>query len=174
MKRFVLLLMISLSISVSAQNKKNVSSTKTVSPVNVVSIKPSKSDSLLVKFDSLLTQMEYLMRMNNTMLEQLDINTSLKGRYKLYPTENIYTLLELDTKTGKIKQVQWSLDSDKEGSMTINDTDFSYGLGYGSGSFELYPTQNMYQFIMIDKTDGRKWHVQWGIGESKRWIRRIF
>ncbi len=174
MKRFFLLLMISLSISVSAQSKKNVSSTKTVSPINVVSIKSSKSDSLFVKIDSLLTQMEYLMRMNNTMLEQLDINTSLKGRYKLYPTENVYTLLELDTKTGKIKQVQWSLDSDKEGSMTINDTDFSYGLGYGSGSFELYPTQNMYQFIMIDKTDGRKWHVQWGIGESKRWIRRIF
>lgn len=160
MKQYILLLMISMTISVSAQNKKNVSSTKTNSPVNVISKKPDIKDSLLINMDSLLTKMEYLMRMNNSILEQLDINTSLKGRYKLYPTENIYTFLELDTKTGKIKQVQWSLDSDKEGSMTINDTDYSYGLGYGSGSFELYPTQNMYQFIMIDKTDGRKWHVQ--------------
>ena len=87
----------------------------------------------------------------------------------------MYTLLELDTKTGKIKQVQWSLDSDSEGTFTINNDDLSYGYGYGSGSFELYPTKNMYQFVLIDKTDGRKWHVQWGTGGDKsRWIRRIY
>lgn len=84
-----------------------------------------------------------------------------------------YTFLQLDTKTGRIRQVQWSLESEKEGSVVINDSDLSFGIGYGSGSFELYPTENMYQFILIDKTDGRKWHVQWGMEEEKRWIRRI-
>lgn len=93
----------------------------------------------------------------------------------MYQTENLYTLLQLDTKTGKIEQVQWSLDSDKEGTFTINDEDLNWGFGYGSGTFELYPTKNMYQFILIDKTDGRKWHVQWGTGgEKSRWIRRIY
>ena len=111
---------------------------------------------------------------NNQMLEHLDIDLSLKNRYKLYQTENIYTFLQLDTKTGQIKQVQWSLDSDKEGSVTINDDDLSYGYGYGSGSFELYPTKNMYQFILLDKTDGRKWHVQWGMEYGNRWIRRMY
>lgn len=100
-------------------------------------------------------------------------DTSLKERYKLYQTENIYTFLQLDTKTGMIEQVQWSLDSDNEGSVTINSDDLTYGFGYGSGSFELYPTKNMYQFILIDKTCGKKWHVQWGMESSKRWIRRI-
>ena len=127
------------------------------------------------KVDSLLSKIYTLLMINNQLLEHLEINTSLKGRYKLYQTENIYTLLQLDTKTGKIEQVQWSLDSDKEGTMTINNDDLSWGYGYGSGSFELYPTQNMYQFILIDKTDGRKWHVQWGTGgEKSRWIRRIY
>ena len=30
----------------------------------------------------------------------------------------------------------------------------------------------MYQFILLDKTDGRTWHVQWG-EKAERWIRRI-
>ena len=47
------------------------------------------------------------------------------------------------------------------------------GYGHGSGTFELYPTKNMYQFILLDKTDGRMWHVQWGTESSKQWIRRI-
>lgn len=174
MKKLFIVLLVTFSLTVSAQNKKSATINKNSIPVAVANAKPSKADSALVKMDSLLTQMEYLMRINNTLLEHLEINTSLKGRYKLYPTENIYTFLELDTKTGKIKQVQWSLDDDKEGSISINDYDFSYGVGYGSGSFELYPTRNIYQFIMIDKTDGRKWHVQWGMEENKRWVKRIY
>ena len=122
--------------------------------------------------DSLLVKMDSMVRANNAWLEQIELDLSLKERYKLYQTENIYTLLELDTKTGMIKQVQWSLDSDNEGTVTINDTDLSFG--YGSGSFELYPTKNMYQFILIEQTTGRKWHVQWGMKAKERWIRRIW
>ena len=133
--------------------------------------KPSKHE---VTVDSLLTKIDTLLMINNQLLEHLDIDLSLKNRYKLYQTENIYTFLQLDTKTGQIKQVQWSLDSDKGGSVTINDDDLSYGYGYGSGSFELYPTKNMYQFILLDKTDGRKWHVQWGMEYGNRWIRRMY
>ena len=126
------------------------------------------------KVVNLLSKIDSLLIINNILLEHLEINSSLKVRYKLYQTDNIYTLLQLDTKTGKIDQVQWSLETDNEGSITINDQDLSYGAGYGSGRFELYPTKNMYQFILIDKTDGRKWHVQWGIGKNKRWIRRMY
>lgn len=127
-----------------------------------------------MRVDSLLSKIDTLMMINNQLLEHIDIDLSLKTRYKLYETENIYTLLRLDTKTGMIDQVQWSLDSEKEGTFTINGEDLTYGFGVGSGSFELYPTKNMYQFILINKTDGWMWHVQWGIGDQKRWIRRIY
>lgn len=123
---------------------------------------------------ALLSRIDSLINVNNQWAESIKMDLSLKQRFKLYPTENIYTLLQLDTKTGKIKQVQWSLESDEEGTFTINDSDLSYGWGYGSGSFELYPTGNMYQFVLIDKTDGRMWHVQWGLTRGKRWIRRIY
>lgn len=105
-------------------------------------------------------------------LENIDFRINGMNRFKLYPTENIYTLLKLDTATGKIDQLQWSLDSDKEGSLTINNDDLS--LGSGSGTFELYPTKNMYQFILLDKVTGRQWHIQWGMEASKRWIRRFY
>lgn len=105
-------------------------------------------------------------------LEDIDFRINGMNRFKLYPTENIYTLLKLDTATGKIDQLQWSLDSDKEGSFTINNDDLS--LGSGSGTFELYPTKNMYQFILLDKVTGRQWHIQWGLEASKRWIRRFY
>ncbi|MBO4482388.1 MAG: hypothetical protein J5735_01070, partial [Prevotella sp.] len=101
-------------------------------------------------------------------------DNSLKNRYKLYQTENIYTFLKLDTKTGQIRQVQWSLNSSEECSVGINSEDLTYGYGKGSNSFELYPTKNMYQFILINKTDGKMWHVQWGQKSSERWIRRIY
>ena len=105
-------------------------------------------------------------------LEDIDFRINGMNRFKLYPTENIYTLLKLDTATGKIDQLQWSLDSDKEGSFTINNDDLS--LGSGSGTFELYPTKNMYQFILLDKVTGRQWHIQWGMEASQRWIRRFY
>lgn len=131
------------------------------------------------RIDSLMTKIDTLVQINNQLLEHLDIDLSLKDRYKLYQTENIYTLLELDTKTGIIKQVQWTVDRDGyEGTWYINSEDlsryYSWEESYGSGTFELYPTKNMYQFILINQTNGLKWHVQWGIGDSKRWIRRIY
>lgn len=127
-----------------------------------------------VKLDYELERIDSLIQETNAWLENIEIDLSLKQRYKLYPTENMYNFLQLDTKTGKIEQVQWSLDSDKEGTWIINASDLSYGNGYGSGSFELYPTKNMYQFILLDKTNGRKWHIQWGFESKKRWITRIY
>ena len=160
MKKLMLALLLLVSMTSSAQTTKVATTGKNI-----------KYEQ---KVDSLLSQIDTLLMINNQLLEHLEINSSLKERYKLYQTENIYTLLQLDTKTGQIEQVQWSLDSDNEGSVTINSDDLTYGYGYGSGSFELYPTKNMYQFILIDKTSGKKWHVQWGMENSKRWIRRIY
>lgn len=59
----------------------------------------------------------------------------------MFQTENIYNLIKLDTKTGKVEHVQWSLNSTEEGTFLINNEDLSYGFNYDSGSFELYPTK---------------------------------
>ena len=100
------------------------------------------------------------------------IKETYANRFKMYPTENMYNLLKLDTQTGQIEQVQWSLDEDKEFTSTINSQDLSWETGMNS--FELYPTKNMYQFVLLDKSSGRTWHVQWGLKSSERWIKRIY
>lgn len=105
-------------------------------------------------------------------LKNIELRINGLDRFKLYSTENIYTFLKLDTATGKIDLLQWSLDSYNEGSVTINSDDLS--LGTGNGTFELYPTRNIYQFILLDKVTGRQGHVQWGMEKSKRWIRRFY
>ncbi len=92
----------------------------------------------------------------------------LSNTYKLYKTENIYTFLS----NGKIDQVQWNLDHDKEFITVLNDVDLTYGISIGNnnGRFELYPTENMFQFLLLDKNFGSMWHVQWGLDSEKRWI----
>lgn len=139
-----------------------------------VQTQPLMATSAETQLKSLSNRIDTLYMMENARLNNLEINTSLKYRYKMYPTENMYTFLKLDTKTGKIWKVQWGLGSVDEFSVSINTMDLSFDMGYGSNSFELYSTQNMYQFILLDKTDGRTWHVQWGMKETDRWIRRIF
>lgn len=124
-----------------------------------------------LKMDSLYENVKNI----HELLIDSKICKSFHNRYKMYPTENIYTFLKLDTGTGIIKQVQWNLDKDKEFSVSINDIDLTYGFSYKNETerFELYPTQNMYQFLLLDKCNGLMWHVQWGMKEENRWIRFI-
>jgi len=178
MKKIVLLLAVCLPII--AAMSQNTSNQKTDSHSNMT------QDSILAKSDtcklipkhksitaqdSILAKLDTLLQLNNNLLEDIELNTvHLKERYKLYPTENIYTLLQLDTWTGRIEQVQWSLKRSEEGSFTINSDDLSWS----NSHFELYPTKNMYQFMLLDTMNGRKWHIQWGLKDSERWIRRIY
>lgn len=129
----------------------------------------AKSNKEIVKQ---LGEVDKSIMLANHYLEDIVVDNSWNNRYKLYPTENIYTFLELDTQTGRISQVQWALSAKDEFTIIINDEDLNDGIT--KGNYELYPTKNIYQFILLDKKDGRKWHVQWGTGSSKRWIRRIY
>lgn len=93
-------------------------------------------------------------------------------RFELYPTQNSFNFLKLDKKIGKIYQVQWSLEGEEEFSITLNGIDLSQFSTDGN-CFKLYPTKNMWQFILLDGASGRAWHVQWGFEEKNRWIKRI-
>ena len=42
-----------------------------------------------------------------------------------------------------------------------------------NGRFFLYPTQNVWNFILLDQLDGRVWQVQWSIEEKNRMVIRI-
>lgn len=138
MRKFIILFFLSFTVGSFAQTRKQSPAHKSPAVVNTFKQETDsfkiKVDSTLNRVNSTLDRIENLIKVNNDLTDHLDINTSLKNRYKLYQTDNIYNLLELDTKTGKIKQVQWSLKTSEEGSMIVNEEDLSYGFGYGSGS----------------------------------------
>lgn len=81
--------------------------------------------------------------------------------YKLYPTSNMWTFIKLDTRNGKMWQVQFSIKGDDYRFESPLNLTPLISDGDEPGRFELYPTQNMYNFILLDGIDGKTWQVQW-------------
>jgi len=88
----------------------------------------------------------------------------VKARYRLFRTQNIWTYIELDTKTGRIWQVTFAVDADAGyGRFTINEQVLVKPDASRDGRFTLYPTHNMWTFILVDQDDGRTWQVQYSM-----------
>lgn len=92
--------------------------------------------------------------------------------YKLYPTRNMWNFLKLDTRNGKISIVQFSVED--------NEKQFEYELSNKAlcennapGRFMLQPTENIYNFIMLDQMSGQTYQVQWSFDEEKRFVTPI-
>lgn len=84
--------------------------------------------------------------------------------YRLFKTQNIFTFLKLDTRTGKIWQVQWG---DKEHRFIEPLNSKPLASGGKSGRFTLYPTKNIFTFVLLDQESGDSWHIQWGKPEDR-------
>ena len=89
----------------------------------------------------------------------------LNNRYKLYPTDNMWTFLKLDTCLGYVWQVQFVINSDNRWQDKIVyasrlDWDENWEPLANINRFELYPTQNTYNFLLLDKKTGRIWQIQ--------------
>ena len=92
--------------------------------------------------------------------------------YRLFSTKNKWTYIKLNTRNGQMWQVQYSLeDNNMEDSLSlitrVSEEEEK------NGRFFLYPTQNIYNFILLDQIDGRVWQVQWSMEEKSRLVIRI-
>ena len=100
--------------------------------------------------------------------EQIQFNavnheTNSALRYKLYPTFNMWTYLKLDTQTGRVTMLQFSTNSrTEEGEIYVGIPMETYvGNEAKNGRYELYPTTNIWTFLMIDQMNGNTYHLQW-------------
>lgn len=93
--------------------------------------------------------------------------------FRLFQTNNRWTFLKLDTRTGEIKHVQYSTDGEAM-QYDLNSIPLAEGEDAKHGRFFLYPTENTFNFILLDQIDGRVWQVQWNIDRDKRGIWRIY
>ena len=152
MKRVLTILIALIAISVSVNAQENTTTTERNDTLVL-----SQKDSLLFRY----------LEAYHTQLRE--------PRFRLFPTQNTWTFLKLDTMTGQIWQVQYSVDKSPRMEYVLDDDIRIYSWDRQiCGSFTLYETKNMYNFILLDTIDGRCWQVQWSIEVKNRGVLRIY
>jgi hypothetical protein len=99
-----------------------------------------------------------------------DIGNYQAVRYKLYPTQNMWTFIKLNTRNGVMTQVQYDVNGNNRGECSLNSNCLVPEYAEFNGRFDLYPTQNMWTFILLDHESGYTWQVQWSTDAEKRMI----
>ena len=103
---------------------------------------------------------------NSTGNNQSDKNIH---RFELHKTKNIFNSLLLDNRTGRIWQIQYSLDDKSfEGAAPLSLKMYAKENGK-NGRFKLTSTQNIWTFLLTDTSTGAVWHCQWGL-DNKAFI----
>lgn len=94
--------------------------------------------------------------------------------YRLFTTNNRWTFIQLDTVTGKMWQIQYDTQGDNRGGCVLNDRNLAKDKEEVVGRFTLYPTENMWTFILLDQIEGNTWQVQWAFEEKERFVIPIY
>ena len=102
-----------------------------------------------------------------------NISTDSAVVYRLFSTRNMYTFIKLNTRNGLMSQVQWGMEGKYRFETTLSDISRVNGDEEKNGRFFLYPTSNIYNFILLDQINGRTWQVQWG-KEGERSVMPIY
>ena len=69
-----------------------------------------------------------------------------------FRTQNIFNFLELDTRNGRVWQIQWSTDENNRIVWPINTTRLGTDSSAAKpGKFTLYPTANIFTFMLLDQ-----------------------
>ena len=91
--------------------------------------------------------------------------------YQLFPTKNYWTFIKLDTRNGKMWQVHFSIEDVKNtGELILNSLSLVDKEEEINGRFTLYPTENIYNFLLLDQISGVVVQVQWSLDAKKRGI----
>ncbi|WP_211356620.1 hypothetical protein [Flavobacterium daemonense] len=105
--------------------------------------------------------------LNDDKTEKQDYTNTV---YKLFPTQNIWTFIKLNTKNGQMWQVQFDTKAQNRFETNLNSISLVTIENEISGRFTLYPTQNTWTFILLDQINGKTWQVQWSIEAKDRLI----
>lgn len=125
--------------------------------------------NILIFFFALITMQVFAQADNTKSNRILEQDTSIIT-YRLYPTQNMWTFIKLNTKNGQLWQVQYDVKGINRLVTTLSSERLVSKEKEVNDRFTLYPTQNIYTFILLDQIDGRTWQVQWSIDEENRGI----
>ncbi len=107
---------------------------------------------------------------NKTLTIPISTPTINSPIYQLFPTKNIWTFIKLDSRNGKMWQVQFDLTGENRGENTLNSIPLVTEEKEIKGRFTLYPSENIYNFLLLDQIDGNVYQVQWSMEEKNRGV----
>ena len=97
-------------------------------------------------------------------------NELKSANFQLFQTQNMWTFLKLDTRNGRIWQVQYDIQGNNRGEVILSDVKLTKEGEERSGRYTLYPTTNFFNFILLDQDLGKTYQVQWSQEEENRGI----
>lgn len=93
--------------------------------------------------------------------------------FRIFKTHNTWTHLLLDTRDGRVWQVQHTVDKNSyRGRLPINERPLASPAGK-PGRFTLYPTQNIWNFLLLDTESGNIWQCQFSLERDGRFLSPI-
>ena len=105
----------------------------------------------------------------NTSIAPIQINsTDSTAVYKLFPTQNLFTFIKLNTRNGQMWQIEPDKVNKNKAVATLSATSLVSAEEEKNGRFFLYPTTNIFSFILLDQIDGRMWQVSWGREKDRK------
>ena len=110
---------------------------------------------------------------DNELVRVSNYQSPVPAKFRLYPTSNRFTFLRLNTSTGFIDVVQYST-SDAANTMIYGLSKFALVLDGPVDRFTLYPTQNIWTFLLLDQVEGRTYQVQWSAEPEKTFVMQIY
>jgi len=96
--------------------------------------------------------------------------TAIAVAYRLYPTKNMWTFIKLNTRNGQMWQVQYDVKGTNRFEVYLSLEPLATIDDERNDRFALYPTQTIYNFILMDQFDGRQWQVQWSQEAENRGV----
>ena len=86
----------------------------------------------------------------------------------------MWTFLKLETSTGKIWQVQYAVGDGDAFQVVLNDISLAFDGMETAGRFKLHPTDNIYNFLILDTHTGSVWQAQWSQNPDNRGVIPIY
>ena len=120
---------------------------------------------------------------------QIGVGDGDQMKYVLSDTKYAYTLEEITEDWNERyddRMTYWEEEYNSKPDSIVSAEDKAYWKPYTleqtienrdvaqNGRFKLYPTGNMYNFIMVDVINGRSWQVQWNNDKNKRIVDRFY
>ncbi|MDR3006847.1 MAG: hypothetical protein LBV59_02870 [Sphingobacterium sp.] len=88
--------------------------------------------------------------------------------YKLFPTQNAFTFIKLNTRNGQMWQVESNKSNKNKAVTTLSAISLANKDEERNGRFVLYQTFNIFDFILLDQIDGRMWQITWGREKDRK------